>query len=964
MRFVLEPSASECRLALLGRGVIVCGRTETPLHVPEKALELAAFLIVNSGPVRRSYASQTLWPDDSEEASRSNLRRHLYGLAQALPGTDSDAWFTADKVHLCWNHATGWTDVAQFEEFCRRGEAAAAIELYRGDLLPECYADWIEPHRARLRDAALALLRTLALHADAAVAIGAAQRALQMEPLDERMLRTLMQRRAAIGDRGGAVARYREFERYLSAELDAMPEEETRGLFEELLLRSGPSANFSLPRAHTSFIGRSGELKDLLDSLERERVVTITGPGGVGKTRLALEAGAQILGTVRGGVWFVDLSTIASDEEVAEQIRRAFGESASHGDALETVLASIGSTDTLVVLDNCEHVAAGARAAVTAISGRTAARVLCTSRRALNIPGEFRVLLAPLVVPEDERETPQSIVQVPAVHLFVERAGTVRGPLAVSYDNAHLLAQIVKQLDGMPLAIELAAARTGVLTLEGIAKRTLDGITVLSRAGMHATTHRHAALDSTIAWSVALLSESELALFAALAVFPDDFDMIAAQAICAPETDTDQDIFPHLSELVEASLLSASPSGDLVRYRLHATIKRYARSLPQAALEQHARRHALYFLEQTTLLADIRKRRGAAAYIASVHPDHTNFLTALRWFAEHDTIDQATAMSVEMLQYWERFGYVKQGSEIVAGLLSKYGCMPFEGAPARLLRCAGTLANARGEWGLAVELNTHAERAFEVAGERREALSAQLGAAHARSYAGEPLEKTIVAYERAYAQAIADGESGAEILANLGAMYVSAGNTAVAREHLLKALAHFREDDDLHNAANVLRILARSYRDDAAYDDALACAEQSEELFMELGDLANAADAARIVAQVQRLHSRLEDARAHLARSLSLLEQSYDPRFATYVAAEAARLLHAGEHLHQSAQVVGFVAAIQTRHAIRKELVADEPFVPDLKARLGEAFERNAALGAGMTLGSVRRVLEREFPES
>ncbi|MHB8179085.1 MAG: ATP-binding protein [Vulcanimicrobiaceae bacterium] len=810
------------------------------------------------------------------------------------------------------------------------------------------------------------MLRSLAQGADDAVAIAAAEQALALDPYDELTLRSLLARRMGIGDHAGALQRYREFERRLREDLSAVPEEETANLLGRALYERGSASSSAIPRSMTSLIGRDDELAEILRLLVDRRVVTLVGPGGVGKTRLAIEAASRLLGAYDGGVWFVDLSAIheRDEDEVAESVRRALGASARERDPVAAIGKRLASVPSLLVLDNCEHVVHGTALLVSALGAFPQLRVLATSRHVLGVPGEHRFAVIPLGVPRTSDEGPEVLATRPAIRLFIERASTVRSNLSIDRGNAHLLAEIVANVEGLPLAIELAAARAGVLTLDGIAKRTRENLDLLRRSDVKANVDRHAALDSTIAWSVSLLSLSERSLLTALTVFPDDWDIEAAQAICGPEAAQD-DIFPALSELIEASLVAIAQSAGETRYRLHATIRRYAQSMPEASDESRVHRYAAYYAQRLEEAAEAEKKVGITAYLSHVRPDYANFLQAVRFYAQRGEVSTAARMCANLLQYWGRAGYANQAADLVEQLLEPFASDEFAGAPAELCRCAGSLANARGQWEDAIRWHEIAMRAFERAGERRKAVSARLGAAHARSFAGAPLQSTIAEFEETYAQLSAENDTfgAAEILADLGAMYCVAGDTHGARERLTRALSIFRKSGSLHNAANVLRSFARCYRDDGDYAQAIEHAEQAAELFLQLGDLANAGDALRICGQGHRAMGRFSEARAKIAQALTLVPSSYEPRFAAYAIVEAARLLYATGQQSQAARLAGFAAQIQERHGIKKEPVMDEGFVQALRATLGDAFEAALLSGAMLTMDSARRLLDAAFSE-
>lgn len=385
--------------------------------------------------------------------------------------------------------------------------------------------------------------------------------------------------------------------------------------------RDMPRSN--LPLATTSFIGREHVLGDLKAMLERERLVTLTGTGGAGKTRLALEVTSQLAGHYVDGIWMVELASLADQSFVPQTIATALGVQEVSGQSLlDTVVRTLRQRRMLILLDNCEHVIeACADFAGKVLRACAGVRILATSREALDIPGEQIVAVPPLSMPVDELKVESSklkvtddagsylqpstfnfelstLLEYEAIRLFVERARSIQPAFQLTHRNAPAVAYICKQLDGLPLAVELAAARIRVLTAEQIAERLSDRFRLLTNGG-RTTLPRHQTLRALVDWSYDLLTESEKIVFRRLAVFAGGWTLEAAEAICSGKGIEPEDVLDILTRLAGKTLLVVDYGQQPeVRYHLLETIRQYAvvkleESGEAAVIEQ---RHSDWFM--------------------------------------------------------------------------------------------------------------------------------------------------------------------------------------------------------------------------------------------------------------------------------------------------------------------------------------------------------------------------------
>ena len=340
-------------------------------------------------------------------------------------------------------------------------------------------------------------------------------------------------------------------------------------------LRSLDAFPGNLPRQLTSFVGREAELVRVVDAVAASPMVTLTGVGGVGKTRLALQAAAEVLPRFVDGAWLVELASVRDPDRVADAVAGVFGVAARPGMGLEdSIVAFLHDQVLLVVLDNCEHVLRPAASLVARIEGACpGVRVLATSREALNLGGEQILGVPSLSLPGDTSSV-DGLAGYESVQLFVQRARSVKASFALDAANSDGVREICTRLDGVPLAIELAAAWIGAMNPTELARR-LDKRFRLLTGGGRVAIERHQTLRATIDWSYDLCSEAERYLLARLAVFFGGCTLDAVEGVCAGDPIEADDVLVVLSSLVARSLVVADDTGVDTRYRLLETIRQY-----------------------------------------------------------------------------------------------------------------------------------------------------------------------------------------------------------------------------------------------------------------------------------------------------------------------------------------------------------------------------------------------------
>jgi non-specific serine/threonine protein kinase len=459
----------------------------------------------------------------------------------------------------------------------------------------------------------------------------------------------------------------------------------------------------NLPIQLTTFIGRQHEISELTGLLAKgTRLVTLTGPGGIGKTRLALQTAIGLSHLYHDGTWFVDLAPLATPELIPQTIASALNVTETRGPSIEeNLIAHLRSKQILIVIDNCEHLTDAIAQSVEKILRACAqVQILATSRELLKIPGEVNFRVPPLSLPESPIRARDTVMRHEAVQLFIERARNTQRSFALTDSSVEMIARICRQLDGMPLAIELAAARISLLSLSQIEARLSDRLHLLT--GGPTTLSRHQTLRATLEWSHDLLSEAEKVFFRRLSVFSGGWTLDSANFVCADDMN---DVLDLLAGLVNKSLVvvETEPDGK-VRYIMLETLREYAREQLHATgeMEKLRARHFDYFLQMVQ--QGEPKLFANESTIDWAEREIDNLRAALAWALERDPggflSEERAGRGLElMLPVWPLWlyrGYVSEGNEWMRQLLAVHTTAT--PARARALLLAGDLARFRGDY--------------------------------------------------------------------------------------------------------------------------------------------------------------------------------------------------------------------------------------------------------------------------
>ena len=630
--------------------------------------------------LHRDVLLEALWPDRAPVSAVNNLHQALHVARRVLAGDAPSNGLLELRDDFVVLLADGLVevDIRTFERLAAVGRTSGdladlrvAVAAYGGDLLPEDrFEDWAVGPREELRVSFCDLLVDLA---DAAAEAGhdveafdALQRALAIDPLHERAVRSLMRRHAAMGRSSEALAQYERLRGELRTTYGTDPDPETQRVYRDLLTGSieepATVPRHNLVPALTSFVGREREIADVHRLLERSRLVTLTGVGGAGKTRLAEEAARRLLDSYAGGIWIADLVPVEDPQLVPDTVAAALGlDPAAGSDSLRTLVSRLAPRNLLLVLDSCEHLlAACAGLAGAVLRSCPGVTVLATSREPLHAPSEvtFRVPSLELPEPADAADLDR-LGTLASVRLFVDRAQDVRPGFVLDAECAAAVVEICRRLDGIPLALELAAARASHLEPAEIAERLSEALPLLGR---HGEITRHATLRAALEWSHALLSDDEQVLLRRLAVFAGSFSLPSAEQVCADERIPGADVLDCLGRLVDKSLLLVDHDGPRSRYRLLETIRQFARERLVAAREVEALEaaHCRHFLE---LAFDQDPARAGVVVERpqSLDHNHDDLRAALGWAIRNDH-ERALLLGVSLSQYWLARGHFAEGA--------------------------------------------------------------------------------------------------------------------------------------------------------------------------------------------------------------------------------------------------------------------------------------------------------------
>ena len=656
----------------------------------------------------------------------------------------------------------------------------------------------------------------------------------------------------------------------------------------------------NLPLDLSSFVGREKELAEVRRLMEEARLLTLTGTGGCGKTRLALAVAGELAEEFEDGVWFVELASLSDPSLVPQAVASVLGAREQPGRSLtETLSDHLRVRKLLLVLDNCEHLIVSCAAlAEVLLRSCPELRILATSREALGIVGEFTWPVPPLSLP-DLRRLPdrESLAQYESTCLFVERAVAVKPSFVLTEQNAPAVAQVCYRLDGIPLALELAAARTKVLSVEQIADR-LDDCFRLLAAGGRTAMPRHKTLHATMDWSHELLGAKEQVLFRRLSVFSGGFSLEAAETVCAGEGIEEDEVLGLLSHLVDKSLVVAREEDGEARYRLLGTVRQYGREKLDESGDEVRRRHVEFYLALAEEAEPELKGELQVAWLERFEREHDNLRAAISWSLGRSNLQDAARLGWALWLFWWIRGHFAEGRRSMEEALSAEGnaAMPAL-ARAQALFVAGTMACGQGD-----------HRSAEPLLEESAALFRELGDGRGVAYALGSAAVLAITQER-YEQGIVYSEEATDLFLEVGDKWGAApmlGCSAVGwlnrRDHgrakglAERGLALCRETGDKHGTSIALGTLARVAQAERDHERARDLFEEGLTVSAELGNEADIVHCLEGLASIVGAEGRLVRAARLWGAAEALLERieamyTYVPDHSLHRSQVAARSL-------------------------------------------------------------------------
>jgi predicted ATPase/DNA-binding SARP family transcriptional activator len=867
----------------------------------DKGRALLAYLLIEADrPHRREALAALLWPEQPDLVARQNLRQVLYNLRHILsaagadhgerhrgddPGTHTGPLLITRQTVQFNPASESWCDVAIFTQLlaaCKAhsqqraghsercseciGRFRQATDVYRGDFLQGFlvndsreFEEWMllerETHHRQM-------MQTLGRLADYYEEVGEHEQSLhfvwwqlKLEPWHEEAHRQAMRLLSRTGQRSAALAQYDVCRQALDEELGLAPARETTALYERIrdaeldssespgpqAERPGGGSAF-YPIAATPLIGREAEVTAVVEQLLRDdvRLLTVTGPGGTGKTRIALQAAADLHPQFAQGACFVNLAPISDPGLVAAAIAHALGvKERPDQTVVEGLIAALQGKQTLLLLDNFEQVADAAPLIAQLIGSTSGVKVLVTSRVALRLRGAHEFPVPPMALPDRQRlPVLEHLTGYEGIRLFVERAAALKPGFAVTRDNAAAVVEICHRLDGLPLAIELAAARIKVLPPQAMLTRLQSRLALVAGKDRDVPT-RQQTLRNTIDWSYNLLDDAEKALFRRLAAFQGGRTLEAIQVVCAP-ADHEIDPLDGVEALVSASLLQQREgAGAELRFWMLETIHEYAGEKLRESGEEGVlrRRHARYFMTFAEHAAPHLKQADQARWLEQLEDENDNLRAAFRWVREAGEAGDSEApeiglrLAIALERFWQVRVYLREGLEQTIGVLALG--RPGGALRAQALRVAASLADVRGDYPTAHTLLEESLQIWRAVGDKRSLIDT-LHSLGLVLYNHGDYGQARIRYEESLGL---DPEAGDRktALHNLGLIVYEQGDFTAAGVLWEEALALERASGDTRRVALMLADLGLVAYEQGDYALALARHQESLTIRQTLG---------------------------------------------------------------------------------------------------------------------------------
>jgi predicted ATPase/serine/threonine protein kinase len=707
----------------------------------------------------------------------------------------------------------------------------------------------------------------------------------------------------------------------------------------------------NLPAQRTAFIGRERETADLRQLLSRPDVhlVTLTGPGGIGKTRLALQVAGEMADEFPSGICFVALSAIGERSLIVSAIAQAVGVRETGNTSLqENLMEYIGGLrqPMLLVLDNFEHLVSAAPLAAQMLSAGPQLKVVVTSQAPLHLYGEHEFPVPPLALPDPRSNPPLEVLsRLPAIELFVERARAVKHEFALTKENAPAVAAICSRLDGLPLAIELAAARIKLLSPSAMLTRLESRLSLLT-GGARDLPARQQTLRNTVEWSYGLLNDAEQTLLRRFSVFTGGCTLEAVEAVCDTKGDLGLDVLDGMASLVDKSLAQQVEQVDLeTRFIMLSAVREYAlERLAQSNDESATRRaHAAYYL----VLAEEGAEEIAAQpeWLERYEVEHENIRAAIDYLIKTGDAEWGLRLGAALFRFWETREHLTEGRDAMSRLLALEGSRTRPKLRARLLFAAGVLAAAQCDYGSARPLFEESlDTCVGLDDNRGVAVALNALGVNARDR-GELTDASLL-FERCSAiwKDFGDPADIARALSNLASVMKLQGNYERASSLYNECLTIFRQAGDGAGAAWTLNYLGDVAREKADLVAARSFCEQSLSEFRRLHDSWGIASALSDLASLSCDQGNNAEARRLYGESIKVFQELGHKRGVARALECLAVSAAAQSNAEQSLHWAGAAAALRQQLGV--------PLMPAEQRRLEKALEfarRTLGNAAGLT---------------
>ncbi|HET6362340.1 MAG TPA: tetratricopeptide repeat protein [Gemmatimonadota bacterium] len=854
----------------------VAGVVAADVLAQPKRFSLFAFLALGGyRSHRRDTLVALLWPESDQSHARHALRQSIYYLRNHL----DESLLVVRGEEIAVDRDRLWCDVDELDRAWERGHLERVAELYRGDLLEGFHATgagnefefWLERERFRLQGIAGEANRLLAESAlargdtESAIRWATARRAVQ--PADEGALLGLMRLLNEAGRRESALESYRGF----VAQSGYPGSEELEALALELQAeaeRGWSSRMVSPPTMPGTLIGRRRSIEEALSHLKSgARLLTLTGTGGVGKTRLAIEVARGAERSFEGAVAWVSLAPIRDASALPDVVAEAVGLEPRPAGFDEGQLVSwLSVRKLLLVLDNFEHLLQGSPFVAQLLRTCPRLSILVTSRAPLKLRGEQELEVLPLTLPDPSRRLGQELpFDSEAVALFVDRVRALSPSFRLTDDNADAVIEICRRLEGLPLAIELAAPRTKIMSSAALASRLEKQLPLLT-AGPRDLPERQRTLHDAIRWSVELLDPAERELLFGLSVFAGGCDLEAVERVVEMVAGPDGDPLDLLTALIDTSLLRRTESADgESRFTMLESIREYgAAALERAGRAEvwrtaHARHYAAW------VETGCRARYctpGEAGWFDRITEEHENLNAAMRWSLAGGDAECAVRIAASVAHFWCVRGRLAEGRSWLDRILAARVGLK-EPLRVRVLAAAAHLRSHQGLWGEAIVLHEEVVARRRSMGDRKVLVGAlhNLGATQLEAGLLEEARASMTE-SLAIAEELGDDLNAAFSLTGLGTLARIEGRFSVAKSSLVEALARARKTRQEAQAAVVLREMADVARAEGETEAALHLLEEAAATLDELGRVGD------LAATIERMGEIREAPEPDLARRL------------------------------------------------------------------------------------------------